>query len=168
MAVEDAPARRNVLGRSQIFTSEVINDIHVKAELGRYRMRGFSMFKPIPHWDELMFLPGTLTRFVIEGYREKCETKTVLGARFAKNPLELDIPIYINFTNGSYGNIPLLFGAAFQYNINDSMSIGGSLKLGPSIYASGQFGGCGGLAFGGCAVYSPLGLIANAFFGYRL
>ncbi len=37
-----------VLGRSNIFTPEVINDIHVKAELGRYRMRGFSMFKRIP------------------------------------------------------------------------------------------------------------------------
>ncbi len=83
-----------VLGHSNIFTPEVINDIHVKSELGRYRMRGFSMFKPIPHWDQLMFLPGTLTRFVIEGYREKCETKTVLGARFAKHPLELDIPVY--------------------------------------------------------------------------
>jgi len=94
-----------VLGHSSIFTPEVINDIHVKAELGRYRMRGFSMFKPIPHWDELMFLPGTLTRFVIEGYREKCETKTVLGARFAKHPLELDIPIYI--TGMSFGALSL-------------------------------------------------------------
>src|SRR3981081_495205 len=84
-----------VLGHSSIFTPEVINDIHVKAELGRYRMRGFSMFKKMPGWDDLMFLPGTLTRFVIEGYREKCETKTVLGARFAKKPIELDIPIYI-------------------------------------------------------------------------
>ena len=95
MADESAPSQKNVLGRSRIFTPEVINDIHVKAELGRYRMRGFSVFKPMPHWDELVFLPGTLTRFVIEGYREKCETKTVLGARFAKKPLELDIPIYI-------------------------------------------------------------------------
>ena len=77
----------------------------MKAELGRYRMRGFSMFKPIPHWDELMFLPGTLTRFVIEGYREKCETKTVLGARFAKYPIELDIPIYI--TGMSFGALSL-------------------------------------------------------------
>ena len=68
-------------GAAEIFTPEVIDDIHVKSELGRYRMRGFSMFKKIPHWDELIFLPGTLTRFVIEGYREKCETKTVLGAR---------------------------------------------------------------------------------------
>ena len=67
----EVSSRKDVLGRSPIFTEEVINDIHVKSELGRYRMRGFSMFKPIPHWDQLMFLPGTLTRFVIEGYREK-------------------------------------------------------------------------------------------------
>ena len=105
MSAEDVSSKQNVLGRSPIFTPEVINDIHVKAELGRYRMRGFSMFKPIPHWDQLMFLPGTLTRFVIEGYREKCETKTVLGARFAKNPIELDIPIYI--TGMSFGALSL-------------------------------------------------------------
>ena len=90
---------------SPIFTPEVINDIHVKSELGRYRMRGFSMFKKIPHWDDLMFLPGTLTRFVIEGYREKCETKTVLGARFARYPIELDMPIYI--TGMSFGALSI-------------------------------------------------------------
>ena len=77
----------------------------MKSELGRYRMRGFSMFKKIPHWDELMFMPGTLTRFVIEGYREKCLTKTVLGARFAAKPIELDIPVYI--TGMSFGALSL-------------------------------------------------------------
>ena len=76
-----AEAKRFILGKSQIFTPEVINDIHVKSELGRYRMRGFSLFKKIPHWDDLTFLPGTLTRFVIEGYREKCDTKTVIGPK---------------------------------------------------------------------------------------
>jgi len=49
------------LGNSFIFTPEVIDDIHIKAELGRYRMRGFSLFKKIPTWDDLTFLPGTLT-----------------------------------------------------------------------------------------------------------
>ncbi|MGB8709790.1 MAG: hypothetical protein WCD39_08495, partial [Methyloceanibacter sp.] len=53
-----AEAKRFILGKSQIFTPEVINDIHVKSELGRYRMRGFSLFKKIPHWDDLTFLPG--------------------------------------------------------------------------------------------------------------
>ena len=69
------------LGQSFIFKPEVIDDIHIKAELGRYRMRGFSLFKKIPTWDDLTFLPGTLTRFVIEGYREKCLTKTVIGPK---------------------------------------------------------------------------------------
>jgi hypothetical protein len=34
MADENAPSRRTVLGRSKIFTPEVIDDIHMKAELG--------------------------------------------------------------------------------------------------------------------------------------
>jgi len=88
------------LGNSFIFSPEVINDIHIKAELGRYRMRGFSLFKKIPTWDDLTFMPGTLTRFVIEGYREKCLTKTIIGPN-AKKPLELDIPVYI--TGMSFG-----------------------------------------------------------------
>jgi glutamate synthase domain-containing protein 2 len=91
---------RHNLGSSFIFKPEVIDDIHVKSELGRYRMRGFSLFKEIPSWDDLTFLPGTLTRFVIEGYREKCDTRTVLGPKVA-NPMDLDIPVYI--TGMSFG-----------------------------------------------------------------
>jgi glutamate synthase domain-containing protein 2 len=98
--VKKAKRDTSRLGQSRIFTPEVIDDIHIKSELGRYRMRGFSLFKKIPHWDDLTFLPGTLTRFVIEGYREKCLTKTIIGPR-AKRPLELDIPVYI--TGMSFG-----------------------------------------------------------------
>ena len=29
---------KSILGRNAIFTPEVINDIHIKSELGRYRM----------------------------------------------------------------------------------------------------------------------------------
>src|SRR6266508_4331267 len=98
--VKKAKRDTSRLGQSRLFTPEVIDDIHIKSELGRYRMRGFSLFKKIPSWDDLTFLPGTLTRFVIEGYREKCLTKTVIGPK-AKRPLELDIPIYI--TGMSFG-----------------------------------------------------------------
>lgn len=101
----DIDPQKAVLGRPAAFPRNVIDDIHMKADLGRYRMRGFSMMKKFPHWDDLMFLPGTLTRFVIEGYRERCDTTTVLGSRFAQNPLELDIPIYI--TGMSFGALSL-------------------------------------------------------------
>ena len=89
-----------LLGKNAIFTPEVMDDIHIKAQLGRYRMRGMALMKKIPHWDDLVFLPGTLTRFVIEGYREKCLTETIIGPR-AKNPIKLDIPVYI--TSMSFG-----------------------------------------------------------------
>ncbi|MSP82550.1 MAG: FMN-binding glutamate synthase family protein [Alphaproteobacteria bacterium] len=91
---------KDILGQNFLFTPTVIDDIHIKAELGRYRMRGMALFKKIPTWDDLTFLPGTLTRFVIEGYREKCETRTVIGPR-AKRPIVLDIPVYI--TGMSFG-----------------------------------------------------------------
>ena len=91
---------KSLLGKNYIFTPEVIDDIHIKAQLGRYRMRGMALMKKIPTFDDLVFLPGTLTRFVIEGYREKCETKTIIGPR-SKNPIELDIPVYI--TGMSFG-----------------------------------------------------------------
>jgi methylamine---glutamate N-methyltransferase subunit C len=92
-----------VLQYSNIWRPETIEDIQTKAELGRYRIRGFSALRSrqLPSFDDLTFIPCTLTRIPLEGYREKCSTKTVLGTRFAKKPLELDIPIMV--TGMSYG-----------------------------------------------------------------
>ena len=86
---------------SQIMTPWVIEDIHAKAELGRYRIRGFSTFQKVTHFDDLTFLSTGLTRFPLEGYKERCNTRTVLGARQAENPLVIDTPIYIS--GMSYG-----------------------------------------------------------------
>lgn len=90
-----------VMGNSQLWTPWIIEDIHAKADLGRYRIRGFSSFQKVTHFDDLTFLSTGLTRFPLEGYKEKCSTRTVIGKRFAKEPLELDTPIYI--TGMSYG-----------------------------------------------------------------
>ena len=90
-----------VTGNSQIWSPWVIEDIHSKAELGRYRIRGFSTFQKVTHFDDLTFLSTGLTRFPLEGYKEKCNTQVVLGSRYAKDPLVLETPIYI--TGMSYG-----------------------------------------------------------------
>ncbi len=89
--------------RSGTFTPGVIEDIQIKAELARYRIRGFGILRPRTWatFDDLTFIPGTLTRIPLEGYREKCHTKTVLGTRFASRPIELDIPLMV--TGMSYG-----------------------------------------------------------------
>lgn len=91
------------LRTSQIFRPEVMEDIHVKADLGRYRFRGFGTLRPrpLPSLDDLTFVTCSLTRIPLEGYRERCETKTVLGTRHARRPIELDIPVMI--TGMSWG-----------------------------------------------------------------
>lgn len=87
----------NILQQSGTFTPGVIEDIQTKAELGRYRIRGFGTLRPRtwPTFDDLTFIPCTLTRVPLEGYRERCETKTLLGTRFAEKPIELEVPIMI-------------------------------------------------------------------------
>lgn len=103
---------------SQIFRPEVIEDIQVKAELGRYRFRGFGTLRsrPLPSFDDLTFIPCSLTRIPLEGYREQCRTTTVLGTRYAQRPIELDIPVMI--TGMSFG--------ALSYNAKVALAQGAS------------------------------------------
>ena len=51
--------------------------------------------RKLPHFDDLLFLGASISRYPLEGYREKCGTDVVLGTRFAKKPIELKIPITI-------------------------------------------------------------------------
>ena len=62
---------------------------------GLYEIRGLGAKRKLPHFDDLLFLAASLSRYPLEGYRERCETKTILGSRFAKKPIELAIPITI-------------------------------------------------------------------------
>ena len=48
-----------------------------------------------PHFDDLVFLGASISRYPLEGYREKCATDVTIGTRFAKKPIQLKIPITI-------------------------------------------------------------------------
>jgi glutamate synthase domain-containing protein 2 len=101
-AARDGAARRSLDGLpwtgtepSHSFPPEVIGQIHEMAEVGRYEIRGWGGKRRLPTFDDLTFLTASLTRYPLEGYRERCDTATVLGTRFASRPLHLDIPITI-------------------------------------------------------------------------
>ncbi len=80
---------------SQTFTSEINAEIRRAAETGIYDIRGGGAKRKLPHFDDLLFLGASMSRYPLEGYREKCETNVTLGTRFSKNPVEIDIPITI-------------------------------------------------------------------------
>lgn len=109
-------AEHNTLVTSGTFQPAVIEDIQTKAETGLYRIRGWGTLRE-RRWatfDDLTFLPCSLTRIPLEGYREKCSTKTVLGTRFAEKPIELDVPVMI--TGMSWG--------ALSYNAKVALARG--------------------------------------------
>ena len=55
----DAIEARRWLHHHAVWTPDVIQDIQLKAELGRYRYRGMSTTRPVPNFDDLTFLPCT-------------------------------------------------------------------------------------------------------------
>jgi glutamate synthase domain-containing protein 2 len=88
-------ARRVQREESHGYDRRVIDYIQNAAASGLYEIRGLGAKRHVPHFDDLVFLAGSASRYPLEGYREKCVTKTVLGTRYAKKPIELDIPITI-------------------------------------------------------------------------
>ena len=77
------------------FDADAIAQIQRAAATGIYDIRGGGAKRKVPHFDDLLFLGASISRYPLEGYREKCGTDVVLGTRFAKKPIELKIPITI-------------------------------------------------------------------------
>ena len=83
------------LRESATYDRRVICEIQRAAESGIYDIRGWGAKRSLPNFDDLVFLGASMSRYPLEGYREKCETNVVLGTRFAKKPLHLKIPVTI-------------------------------------------------------------------------
>ena len=81
--------------QSWTFSRETNAEIRRAAETGIYDIRGGGSKRRLPHFDDLLFLGASISRYPLEGYRERCETSVTLGTRFAKKPIELKIPVTI-------------------------------------------------------------------------
>ncbi|WP_199260509.1 FMN-binding glutamate synthase family protein [Paracoccus binzhouensis] len=86
---------RTLPRQSWTFSNEINSEIRRAAATGIYDIRGGGAKRRVPHFDDLLFLGASISRYPLEGYREKCDTSVVLGTRFAKKPIELKIPITI-------------------------------------------------------------------------
>jgi methylamine---glutamate N-methyltransferase subunit C len=83
------------LRESATFDRGTIHAIQRAAATGVYDIRGWGAKRALPHFDDLLFLGASMSRYPLEGYREACGTDVVLGARHAESPLHLDIPVTI-------------------------------------------------------------------------
>ncbi len=88
MATTDTPGEPRMPGRvavaaglreSALFDRNVIAEIQRAAREGIYDIRGFGAKRRVPHFDDLLFLGASVSRYPLEGYRERCGTDVVLG-----------------------------------------------------------------------------------------
>ena len=77
---------------NQSFPPEVVARIHQMAESGHYPIRGLGARRKLPTFDDLVFLTASVSRYPLEGYRERCETRTVLGLAMQHAPLSSRSP----------------------------------------------------------------------------
>ena len=89
------PIDARALRSSATFPDDVLAEIHRAADQGVYEIRGFGAKRPVPSFDDLLFLGASMSRYPLEGYRELCGTDVVIGNRFARHPIHLKIPITI-------------------------------------------------------------------------
>src|SRR5688500_6412734 len=83
------------LRESYLYDRATIAEIQRAAREGIYDIRGFGAKRRLPHFDDLLVLGASISRYPLEGYREGWDADVVLGTRFAKKPLELKIPVTI-------------------------------------------------------------------------
>ncbi len=83
------------LRESYLYDRSTIAEIQRAAREGIYDIRGFGAKRRVPHFDDLL-VPGRVRLAIpLEGYRERCGTDVVVGARHASKPLHLKIPVTI-------------------------------------------------------------------------
>ena len=110
---------------SATFDPYTISQIQRAAATGIYDIRGAGAKRKLPHFDDLLFLGASISRYPLEGYRERCGTDVVLGARFAKKPIVLKTPVTI--AGMSFG---ALSGAAKEALGRGATAVGTSTTTG--------------------------------------
>jgi glutamate synthase domain-containing protein 2 len=81
--------------RTDYWNGKVQEDIAVKAQIGRYRIRGYGAGRPLPHLNDIAFRRDLTTIAPDPDVVSKVELATSLGGRFGATPIDLSMPAMI-------------------------------------------------------------------------
>ncbi len=82
-------------GDSDYWNQTVQQDIHVKAEIGRYRIRGYGTTRAVPHLSDLAFRRDPGAGPAPADVVERVELGTRIGGLHGGRPLDLSMPVMI-------------------------------------------------------------------------
>jgi len=83
-------------GEDTYWNAKVQEDIHIKAQIGRYRIRGYGAARAMPHLSDIAFRKDiVLGNGADPDVLNKVNLKTEVGGRSGANPLKLSMPVMI-------------------------------------------------------------------------
>lgn len=80
---------------SGYWNAKVAEDIEIKAQIGRYRIRGYGASRPLPHLSDIAFRRDLNNVPADPKVVEKVQMRTLLGGRSGAKPLDLSMPVMI-------------------------------------------------------------------------
>jgi methylamine---glutamate N-methyltransferase subunit C len=87
---------------SNYWNPKVQEDIWIKGEVGRYRIRGYGASKPVPHLNDIAFAKDVSHVKADITALDGIQMRTTIGGRWGAKPLDLSMPVMI---------APMSFGA---------------------------------------------------------
>jgi len=117
-------------GRSSYWNDKVQEDIWIKGQTGRYRIRGYGAARPMPHFSDIAFRKDLSDAGRDPDALARVSLKTTIGGRYGAKPLELSMPVQI--APMSYGALSkstkiALAIASRLSNISENTGEGGML-----------------------------------------
>jgi glutamate synthase domain-containing protein 2/formylmethanofuran dehydrogenase subunit C len=82
-------------GKSDYWNPKVQEDIHVKAQIGRYRVRGYGRSRAVPHVSDLAFRKPVRAAEIPGDVTARVGMATELGGINGAEPLKLSMPVMI-------------------------------------------------------------------------
>jgi glutamate synthase domain-containing protein 2 len=82
-------------GKSEYWNAKVQEDIHIKSQIGRYRIRGYGGSRPLPHLADLAFKKDLSHAGQDADVISKVHMYTEIGGINGAEPLKLSMPIMI-------------------------------------------------------------------------
>ncbi len=82
-------------GGNDYWNEKVQEDIHVKAQIGRYRIRGYGATRPVPHLSDIAFRKDLDIETHAPDVVDTVDLATEIGGRNGGKPLSLSMPVMI-------------------------------------------------------------------------
>jgi glutamate synthase domain-containing protein 2 len=82
-------------GQSEYWNTKVQEDIHIKSNSGRYRIRGYGGARPLPHLSDLAFRRDLSSAGKVADVVNRVSMETQIGGINGAGPLKLSMPVMI-------------------------------------------------------------------------